>query len=88
MGINIQRPAGVNVTVFNPEDIIYLKGDEFTDGSVRMIITPGEGNPRLELRTAGVFNDVGNFLTESLVLSNELDVTFNNNGEIVHPNPF
>jgi hypothetical protein len=36
----IDRPSGVDVTVGNGKDVVYLRGNEFTDGSIRWIITP------------------------------------------------
>ena len=41
----------------NQEGYIYIVGDEFTDGSIRLILTPGETIGHIEKRTNGVWND-------------------------------
>lgn len=49
-----------NVTESNPDGIIYLKGDEFTDESIRLM--PDERNPKdaeIQHRSSGVWNTTG-----------------------------
>ena len=46
-------PASPNLTVSNPSDTVYLLGDEFTDGSVRLIIN--ETIPEVQERKDGIW---------------------------------
>ncbi len=55
MGVQVQRPSGVNVGVSNPGRFIYIKGNETTDGSWRLSFTLGDINPQIEERVAGVW---------------------------------
>ncbi len=57
--VTIQRPPGVDVSVFNPNDIVYIKGNETTDGSIRLQFESPDSNSHLERRTSGVWNDTG-----------------------------
>lgn len=41
--VNIQKPSGVNVGVNNPGSIVYISGNEFTDGSLRYEIVQSNG---------------------------------------------
>ena len=57
MGITIQRGSGPNLAVRNPLETVYLRGDEFTDDSVRLIVGDAEIDvPRMERRANGVWN--------------------------------
>jgi len=47
----------VDVSVNNPNECIYIKGDENTDGSVRICSTEADPTSHIELRTNGVWND-------------------------------
>lgn len=51
-----QRPSGVNVGVFNPGEIVYIKGREDLDGSIRYILNPNDKDITLEQRKSGVWN--------------------------------
>lgn len=64
--VEIQRPSGVNIGVNNPGNISYhgninagQPSNAETDGSIRIIFTPGDTDAHIELRTNGVFNDTG-----------------------------
>lgn len=55
MTVQIQRPSGVNVGVNNPGNIVYLIGNENTDGSIRLI--PGTDDiQQIQKRENGVWN--------------------------------
>lgn len=56
---NTQRPSGVNVGVFNPGEIVYVNGNEVTDGSIRLIVDDTAENVEFQLREAGVWNVTG-----------------------------
>lgn len=53
----VDRPAGVNVGVFNPGDTVYVKGNESTDGSIRfqIILIDDEDVTEIQERIAGVW---------------------------------
>lgn len=51
----IQKPTGVNVGVHNPGEIIYIKGNESTDGSYRVILNGAGTLVLFETRAAGVW---------------------------------
>ncbi len=55
MPISIQRPSGVNVGVNNPGDTVYIKGNEFTDGSLRQIADASGTFGVTETRISGVW---------------------------------
>ena len=56
MAANTERPSGVNVGVNNPGTVVYIKGNEATDGSIRLFYTLGDDLTRIERRTSGVWN--------------------------------
>ena len=56
MNMSVQRPSGVNVGVNNPGTVVYIKGNEATDGSIRLLYTLGDDLTRIERRTSGVWN--------------------------------
>jgi len=76
----------------NQADTIYLKGDEFIDGSVRLAIDILTNAATVEQRVDGVFISGDfqisrqNVLTENLVLSNDLAIGFSNLGELISHN--
>lgn len=45
----------VDVTVENPFGVLYILGNEFTDGSQRLIYDTPDGFPRIEHRVSGVW---------------------------------
>jgi len=59
MTVQIQQPPGVNVGVSNPGTIVYIKGNESTDGSIRLRLTTGDSEAHIEARASGVWNDAG-----------------------------
>ncbi len=54
----IDRPPGINVGVYNPGDAVYIKGNETTDGSLRLIPDTEHAGTgvQFELRADGVWN--------------------------------
>ncbi len=55
----VQRPTGRDLTHSNNREFIYLKGNESTDGSLRIIPGPSGEQHRFQLRATGVWNDTG-----------------------------
>ena len=53
--VQIQHPSSIDVSSNNPNDIVYIKGNETTDGSIRLIIN-GQDITSLESRALGVWN--------------------------------
>tara|TARA_R110000787_G_scaffold5761_2_gene20726 strand:+ start:14780 stop:15622 length:843 start_codon:yes stop_codon:yes gene_type:complete len=54
------RLSSPHVNFTNPSDVIYVKGNESTDGSIRLVPDViGEVNVEVQLRTAGVWNTTG-----------------------------
>lgn len=76
MAVVVQRATGPNLTVSNPSDVVYLKGDEFTDGSVRLQPLDEHINvPHIELRVAGIWKDTGLALDgDTLFLGNDVSI--------------
>ena len=52
-------PASPDITAANPTDVIYIKGDEFTDGSIRFLYSDPDEFAHIESRNNGVWNDTG-----------------------------
>lgn len=72
--VNISYPGGgPDVTRRNKNDILYIKGDENTDGSIRLIFSDKEF-AGIQLRAGGVFNDTS-FRISSSSLQVGLDLT-------------
>lgn len=69
--VETQRPSGVNVGVNNPGEIVYIQGNETTNGSFRVTLNVGNTAILFEERTAGTWNTVsvsfGTILTEGQV---------------------
>lgn len=73
MDINIQRSGSINPAISNPFDTLYLKGNENTDGSIRLILTPPDEMGHIELREDGVWNNTGfMFSSGSISLGRDL----------------
>lgn len=53
MAVVIQRATGTNLAVSNPGEIVYLKGNESTDGSIRFLVDAGI--PEVQERKAGIW---------------------------------
>lgn len=77
MPVTIQRPGSVNVGVNNPSDALYIKGNDTTDGSLRIIPdTSFQTEAEFQLRTDGVWNDTGILIAASTVyLGRELQIS-------------
>jgi len=65
--------GGVDVTRRNGRDVLYIKGTEFTDGSIRLIVLPGESLAEIEFRNDGVWNDT-QFRVDLLHLGRDLSI--------------
>jgi hypothetical protein len=55
----ISRTSSTEVTVTNPNEFIYLKGDVDTDGSLRLLPDRDDENFEFQLRFGGVWNPTG-----------------------------
>ena len=55
MTVQTQRPSGVNVGVNNPGEIIYIKGNETTDGSFRVTLNGANTLILFEERVGGTW---------------------------------
>ena len=82
MGVHFEHAGSTDVTIINPRDILYIKGNETTDGSIRFrFITrvppdPQETFAHIELRGSGVWNDTGMiFSSGSISLGRDLSVS-------------
>ena len=78
MPISFQDPSIIDVTRRNPQDILYIRGNETTDGSIRFhfLNLPLENEARIELRAAGVWNKTGLIFSQgSINLGTDLRVS-------------
>lgn len=87
-GLAILGGAGVDRTERNLEGVIYILGDEFTDGSIRLIVGDND-QVQVEKRINGIWN-LGEFEAsgdilggDNLVLSREADLTFDRDGNFI-----
>lgn len=72
----IQRPGSIDVTKNNPRDILYIKGNETTEGSIRIMFTDGDLSSHIELRGSDVWNDTGfRFASSSVSLGRDLQLS-------------
>ena len=55
MTTSIQRPGTLDVTVSNPNNILYIIGNETTDGSIRFIFESPDNEAHVEKRENGVW---------------------------------
>jgi len=55
----VQRPPGVDVSVFNPRNTNYIKGNANTDGSIRFVPTTKPKDCKIEIRKDGIFVSAG-----------------------------
>ena len=68
-------PVVEDLAESNTRDILYIKGDEFTNGSIRLVLTAGESIGHIEERANGVWNDTGfRFHGNSVELGRDLDI--------------
>jgi hypothetical protein len=72
----IQRPLGRDITKRNPVEFVYLKGDESSDGSLRLVPDTSNGTEfEFQLRASGVWNDTGIQIAASTIfLGRDLEV--------------
>lgn len=56
-----------NVNEENFLDIVYIKGDAVTDGSIRIILDDGDTISHMEMRASGVWNDTSLRLASSSI---------------------
>ena len=59
--------AGLDLTRNNPRDIIYVKGNDTLDGSIRITFDAGDDSAHIESRADGVWNDAGFRVSSSSV---------------------
>ena len=75
--LSVSYAPGGNVSTGNPNDVVYIKGDDSTDGSIRLI--PDISNStemEVQLRSNGVWNDTGIVIAASTVyLGRELQIS-------------
>lgn len=57
--VHPQRPSGIDATVFNPNEIIYIIGNETTDGSLRLVADETGENVEFQRRKSDVWNVAG-----------------------------
>lgn len=62
--------AGIqnNATSFDGDNVLYIVGDDITDGSIRLSLHPGDSTSHLEKRADGVWNDTGIRISPSSLL--------------------
>jgi len=78
LGLHNEHAGSVDVTVANPRDLLYIRGNEITEGSIRFhfIGDPGETFGHIELRDEDVWNDTGlTFSSGSINLGRDLSVS-------------
>ena len=84
-GLPILGGAGVDRAKRNLEGVIYLLGDEFTDGSIRLIIGAND-QTHIEKRINGVWNPA-EILLDIMTLSREADLTLGREGNFAIERP-
>lgn len=74
--VNISYPGGgPDVTRRNKRQILYIKGDDNTDGSIRFIFIDGQTEAVIQLRENGVFNDTSfRVSTSSIAIGRDLRI--------------
>lgn len=80
-GLAILGGAGVDRAERNLKGIIYILGDEFTDGSVRLILG-ADDEVQIQRRTNGIW-DPAEILLDTMTLSREADLTLDREGNFV-----
>ena len=75
MTTSIQRPGTLDVTVANPNNILYIIGNEVTDGSIRFIFESPDNEAHVEKRENGVWNDTSlRFSGASVLVGRDLKI--------------
>jgi len=59
MTVSVSRPSTIDVTKVNPREILYIKGDANTNGSLRLMPDVTDENFEFQLRQDDVWNDTG-----------------------------
>ncbi len=73
MPVAIRRPSSLDVSRKNPNQILYITGDNDTDGSIRIIFETGADSANIESREDGVWNDTGfRFSSSSLSIGRDM----------------
>lgn len=76
MTIQIDRQGVHDISRSNGRNIVYVKGNAFTDGSIRIMFDDNDPDPavtHIELMTNGVWNDTGfRFSATSVFLGRDL----------------
>ena len=49
-------PKFRDITKVNNNNVVYIKGSEFVDGSIRLILNPGDDDIEFEKRKNGIWN--------------------------------
>ena len=80
------QPTITDVTRRNPIHVIYVRGSEFVDGSLRYISVPGEGIILAEQRVAGFWVPADIQFSQStwLVDDNLGEYILDENGEQIY----
>ena len=75
--LSVSYAPGGNVSSGNTNDVVYIKGDSSTDGSIRLIPDISNGTEmEVQLRSNGVWNDTGIVIAASTVyLGRELQIS-------------
>lgn len=81
MPLHIQRPSSLDVSVSNPNDTLYIRGNEFTDGSHRIRYNAVDGFGNFETRVAGVW------VLGPVVFNDDAWVVDSGNGEFIFASP-
>lgn len=55
----LQLGALKSVTKGNDSSVLYIKGDEFTDGSIRFVVDFSDKNGEIQHRTSGIWESTG-----------------------------
>lgn len=75
VGQGIGGSPGSDVTKKNTKNILYIKGDADTDGSIRIVFTDGDKDSHVERRAGGVWNDTSfRFASSSVGLGRDLRI--------------
>ena len=81
MPLHIQRPSSLDVSVSNPNETLYIIGDEFTDGSHRIQYNAVDGFGNFETRVSGVW------VLGPVVFSDDAWVIDSAGGEFIFASP-
>lgn len=74
-----------SVNIVNPLNVLYIKGNESTDGSKRIIFTGGNPFIQLETRRSGVWQSIDLILDE-LIIKEDAGLILTNQGSLLMHN--